>query len=279
MVLFNSKSFSIFDIASDIYLFTTFLEATDIKTVPMENDTSVLNNYDRSCTFVEENDDGYKFSCEEHNPMFAGLTLLFIYLPSLNVLATLYGPKTAGFLGFMWGAVMFAVFMTLLLWLDGGERVILWFFMLLGLTMVAVGGTTMSKDQEGKKMSFKEHTISGPFFPIFLLISPLIFILIKFLALVKPNSQLLKAQSMLGSRGESILEAAPQFGLQCYIIFLTLTPPGWIKLVSISTSALTLSLKNIEHYVTACLEEKKEKSRYEEFRGTLKLKMHYSKSP
>ena len=59
--------FSLFDIASDIYVFTTFLQvATDIKNVTMENHTSVLNSSARTCTFVEENDDVYKFSCEEY---------------------------------------------------------------------------------------------------------------------------------------------------------------------------------------------------------------------
>ena len=71
------------------------------------------------------------------------------------------------------------------------------------------------------------------------------------MGLVKPNNQFLKAQSTIGSRGESILEAAPQFGLQCYVVFLSLTPLGWIKWISITTSVLTLSLTNIEHYVTA----------------------------
>ena len=47
------------------------------------------------------------------------------------------------------------------------------------------------------------------------------------------------------------MEAAPQFGLQCYVVFLSLTPIGWIKWISITTSVLTLSLTNIEHYVTA----------------------------
>ena len=99
------------------------------------------------------------------------------------------------------------------------------------------------------------------------------------MALVKPNNQLLKAQSTLGSRGESILEAAPQFGLQCYIVFLSLTPLGWIKWISIITSALSLSLTNIEQYVTARLEEKKVKSKNENFEATLKIKMQYSKTP
>ena len=36
----------------------------------------------------------------------ASLTLLFIYLPSLHVLATLYGPRTAGGVGLGWGWMM-----------------------------------------------------------------------------------------------------------------------------------------------------------------------------
>ena len=76
------------------------------------------------------------------------------------------------------------------------------------------------------------------------------------MGLVKPNNQFLQAQSTVGSRGESILEAAPQFGLQCYSVFLSLTPLGWVKWISIITSALTLSLTNIEHYVTARQEDK-----------------------
>ena len=54
---------------------------------------------------------------------------------------------------------------------------------------------------------------------------------------------------------------------------------GWIKWVSISTSALTLSFHNIDHYVTARTEEKKAQSKKEEFEGTFKFKMQYSKSP
>ena len=90
--------FSVFDIASDILLFITFLEvATVIKIVPMESykSNNLLNTTARTCTFIELNEDGYKFSCEEYNPMFASLTLLCIYFPSLNFLATLLGPWTA----------------------------------------------------------------------------------------------------------------------------------------------------------------------------------------
>ena len=95
---------SIFDIVSDILLVTTYLKVeTVIKTVPMKNDTLVMNTTGRICTFVEENGDLYNFSCEEYNPMFASLTLTFIYMPSLNVLATLYGPTQLVYLALCGG--------------------------------------------------------------------------------------------------------------------------------------------------------------------------------
>merc|ERR1711911_554332 len=67
--------------------------------------------------------------------------------------------------------------------------------------------------------------LPGLFFPFLLPFSPLVFILIKIISIIKPNNHFLKAQSTLGGRGESILEAAPQFVLQCYIILSTLELP------------------------------------------------------
>merc|ERR1711971_696130 len=40
------------------------------------------------------------FVCVRYNYWFAMLTLLFIYLPSVNVIVTLYGPHSAGLVGF-----------------------------------------------------------------------------------------------------------------------------------------------------------------------------------
>ena len=99
------------------------------------------------------------------------------------------------------------------------------------------------------------------------------------MGVVKPKNQFLKAQSTLGSRGESMFEAAPQFCLQCYIVLLNWKPLGWKKWASLVTSALTLSLTNIEHYVTSRLEEKKVETKNEEFEVTLKVKMQYPKNP
>ena len=141
------------------------------------------------------------------------------------------------------------------------------FFFILGMVMMSLG-TIMAESrfvQVENKKSLKERITSflislyqlvlpGLFFPILLPLSPLIFVVLKGWALFMANSRLLKAQSTLGGRGESLFEAVPQFALQLYIILLTMTPPGWIKLFSIITSALTLSLKNIEQYVNECLE-------------------------
>ena len=264
----------------------------------MQNDSTVLNISGRTCTFIEDIDDGTKFSCEEHNTIFAQLTLTFIYLPSLHVLATLYGPKTAGVLGIVWGLLMVPLGLVILMLGQFSDPLTITFiifsFMILGAAMVLIGlimfmATTQKMPQENKKSLYECLTsclslsfsliIHGLFLPLLLLLSPLIFILLKFIAISKPSNRLLKAQSTIGSRGESILEAAPQFILQCYIIFLTLTPPGWKKLLSISTSALTLSLKNMEHHVTSRIEEKKLRRKDEEFLGTLQFKMQYSKPP
>ena len=81
-------------------------------------------------------------------------------------------------------------------------------------------------------------------------ISPVIFIVIKFLAIFKSGNTLLQSQATYGSRGEGILEAAPQLGLQLYIVLLSLDPtPN--QVLSILTSAATLSLPNIENFVAA----------------------------
>ena len=163
------------DIVSDILLFATYLEsATANKTVPMQNDSSVLNITGRTCTFVEEYDDSYKFSCDERNPMFAALTLLFIYSPSLNVLATLYGPRTAGILGAVWGLVIVIPGWIALLYvrtskeMSDGVNVMVLFLEGLGMVMFLLGflmvfGTLRNspQDQDGNEKSLEEWLTSS----------------------------------------------------------------------------------------------------------------------
>ena len=46
------------------------------------------------------------FECNERPLEFGILTLLFIYLPSLNPISALFGLISTGFLGTIWGVVM-----------------------------------------------------------------------------------------------------------------------------------------------------------------------------
>ena len=197
-----------------------------MKTLSPLNDNDLLNATLEHCTLLNETEEGFTFSCMEYNPWFASLTLAFIYLPSLNVIATLYGPLKAGLLGIVWGVVMFGLSFTdswhvimerVLVFLGGGM-----FF--LGLIMVAQSFKSLSVLRS--LFSLSDFLISGFLFPLLLTLSPLIFICLKLISLLKPNNKLLKAQSKMGSRGESILEAAPQFALQCYIVLLSLSPTG-----------------------------------------------------
>ena len=80
-----------------------------MKTLSPLNDSALLNETLEYCTLLNQTEEGFKFSCVEYNPVFASLILAFIYLPSLNVLATLYGPKKAGALGIVWAVVMFGL--------------------------------------------------------------------------------------------------------------------------------------------------------------------------
>ena len=158
--------FSVSDIVFDILLFLTYFGVlADLKTVPWKNDSSVLNITGRTCTFVGENDDSYNFNCWEHSPILASLTLLFIYMPSLNVFATLFGPGTAGRVGEVWGLVM-----VILCWIEyfvvhfsAGS----WFFAFLGGTMLYLGFMMVDrrirylKDQNRNTKSLKERIKSS----------------------------------------------------------------------------------------------------------------------
>ena len=67
---------------------------------------------------------------------------------------------------------------------------------------------------------------------------------------MKANNQFIQSQATYGSRGEAILEAAPQLGLQLYIILLSMsaTDKQWLSVI---TSAATISLPNIENYISS----------------------------
>ena len=99
--------FSVNDIVSDYILFFEYSgKKTVTKIMSPLNDTALLNDTLVSCTLMNETEEGFEFYCEEYNPFFASLTLTFIYLPSLNVVAALYGQKKAGTIGAVFGLLM-----------------------------------------------------------------------------------------------------------------------------------------------------------------------------
>ena len=248
-----------------------------LKCCPLLNQTKeglTFNESLKCCTLLSQTEEGFTISDVVYNPWFALLTLAFIYMPSLNVLATLYGPSKAGILGGVWGIVMTVVGTVLAaVVIDGDDDETLrlyaigYFILFLGAAMVFLGGIMMFQSGLGfhfSLSSLSDLLLCSLLFPLLLPLSPLIFVCLKFISLLKPNNTLLKAQSTLGSRGESILEAAPQFALQCYIVLLSMSPT-WSQWFSLVTSTLSLSPANIEYYVTACLEEKKRKKKSEEY--------------
>ena len=83
-----------------------------------------------------------------------------------------------------------------------------------------------------------------------MILSPAIFIFIKLLAIFEAENTFVQSQSTYMSRGEAILEAAPQLCLQVSAAMLTMDP-SFNQIFSIITSVATLSLPNIENYVTA----------------------------
>ena len=112
---------SVLDIVCDMILFFDYLLGReDITELVSSNDTTAVedqinrflgNITTRSCTIINTtySEEDLMISCKKNDPWFAILTLFFIYLPCVNVIATIYGPKKAGMVGFVAGCVMLIV--------------------------------------------------------------------------------------------------------------------------------------------------------------------------
>ena len=108
-IILCCEYFSVNDIVSDYILFFDYYgEETVTKILSPLNDTALLNDTFASCELMKEMEEGFEFHCKENNPYFTSLTLTFIYLPSLNVVAALYGPLKANLLGKVFGLIMYA---------------------------------------------------------------------------------------------------------------------------------------------------------------------------
>ena len=178
-----------------------------------------------TCSSANSTSNGREqFNCVKYNYWYAILTLVFIYLPSVNVIATLYGLKTAGFVGILEGILMAIL---------GGTLAVTGYFVpspgaaIAGWFLVSLGGAVFGV----------VNGVSGVFDSIFvvdinhflffiplLTLSPGIFIFIKLQAIMKKaDNKFVQRQATYGNRAEAILEAAPQLCLQLYIIFLNVS--------------------------------------------------------
>ena len=146
--------------------------------------------------------------------------LVFIYLPCVNVICSLYGPTVAGHIGLIWAVLIlllsFSVFVPMAFLVESYiPETIFWF-----LTFISLGIIINSLvNLKGRFQKLKLNNNIGKIlvFPILVAFSPAIFILIKLLAAVKTNNKLIVHQNRWCLTGESVLEATPQLCLQLYI--------------------------------------------------------------
>lgn len=131
---------------------------------------------------------------------YGALTTLFIFLPSCNVLSAIYGPSTASILCSIWGDIFMAS--GILIWgfdstLSGG--VLSWFLFLLGLGLTLLGSIGKYKRKEDTtfclRLALRIPQIIS--FPFFILISPGLIPLIKFLNILRPTNKFIENQMKL----------------------------------------------------------------------------------
>ena len=211
-----------------------------------------------TCAVFNYTADGQMDQCVQYvqyHYWFSLLMLFFIYLPSVNLVSTLYGPRTAGMVGMkvslgkLGMAVVGGVFTLSGYFISNpATSIIGWYVLILSGGILAMGWVNaISSDKDLDANISRIHFLL--FIPL-VVVSPAIFIIIKFLAIFKSGNNFLQSQATYGSRGEGILEAAPQLGLQLYIVLLSLDP-STNQVLSIITSAATISLPNIENCVAS----------------------------
>ena len=86
-------------------------------------------------------------------------------------------------------------------------------------------------------------------FAVLYTLSPILFLMTKLMAVIRPENEFIINQSKVISMGEVILESTPQMCLQLYIILTTLTPnkSQWF---SITTSTLAITISLLDKYLS-----------------------------
>ena len=252
---------------SDYILFFEYSAKQTVKKIltPL-NDTALLNDTLAHCTLMNEKEEGFEFYCEESNPYFASLTLTFIYLPSLNVIAAIYGQWKAGEIGFVFGFMMVVSGIVWYILLhktqSSAELSINMTLIFLGSGMIGLGmklGQYIdNNDNDNGSNNFEKIKLWLPFcifFPLFVAFSPLIFVIIKLLGVLQKESKLVTSQSKIASRGEGLFEAAPQLILQLYIVLVSSSSPSLGQWFSIITSIPSIPIPIVKQYLTARTED------------------------
>ena len=194
------------------------------------------------------------YDCWDRDYYYGGLTLLFIYLPSSYTVAAVLGPKVTGWCSMGWGFVPMIV--GSILWIEGlrgcDACVIIGVSMAgLGIGTVVLGGVLVAEQWKNITSSQTSYgskiVVKSMLYPILFIFSPLIFLYIKFLTIIKRDNKMIECQKKVASMGEAMLEASPQYCLQMYVVLHTLDPT-WSQWVSIFTSLISLNIPNIEKY-------------------------------
>ena len=225
--------------------------------IQTSSDTLLIPTYKwGKCVFVDTNlDTGMKtYDCWKIDYYYGGLTLMFIYLPSSYTMAAVLGPGTAGLCSLVWGLVMaiVGIVMSVVGSANDVYKTIGLFMRLLGFGTFCLGVLLIAQQRKNLKSTLSQQTC-GSFvlkfllYPILFIFSPLIFVYIKFLTILKKDSKMVKSQKTFASMGEAILEAGPQCCLQMYVVLNTLDP-STSQWMSIFSSLLTLNIPNIEKY-------------------------------
>ena len=187
-------------------------------------------------------------------------TLLFVYAPSVNIVGAIYGPRLGGFLAYgTWGlasATLICIGTAVFTFIEHDLAHFIGIFLAsLGMINFFTGiiqNNNRSFNPEKRPNSLRklkwDITVRFFLYPVLYLMSPALFLFIKLQTILRPSSKLVKYQNMVCSRGECMYESTPQLCFQLYILLSSLQP-SWTASLSMITSALSLSVPNIEKFL------------------------------
>ena len=148
------------------------------------------------------------FSCSEfQNPWFGILTLTCIYLPSAQVVSSLYGPQLGGWLGTLFGLCVMVPVGCIIVGIVAPEYnsaewfVFGYFLVLLGAGTGFIGAKIYKMSLPRQKWSM-DVGYKALLYPFSMAFSPIIFIIMKFLPIVR-NTKLIQNIEKFATESET----------------------------------------------------------------------------